>query len=532
VVIGNPPFLGDRKMIRELGEAYTATLRKIYEGRVPGGADLVCYWFDKARVAIESNSLDAAGLVATNSIRGGANRKVLDAICSMTRIFDAWSDEGWVNEGAAVRVSLVAFGNANLETNLDGIKVQAIAADLTAQDLEGLSDLTNAVKLVANSNASFIGTQKNGPFDIPRSVALGWLQLPNPNGQSNAFVVRPWANGLDVTRRPQDRWVVDFGCDMALNEAVLFETPFAHIEKVVKPTRADVRRDWHREHWWLFGDARPGLREKLSTVARLITTPMVAKHRVFAWLPTIQIPENLCVAITRADDTTFGILHSRFHEIWSLRMGTSLEDRPRYTPTTCFETFPFPAGLTPADTAHQQTEQVEGGALIPAQLQEQPVAAGVVRMSGAILKSEAYEPPASEPLPPGQQRQSLSLRTQAIQIANAAKKLNDLRDNWLNPPEWTHKVPEVTPLGMDKSPYPDRIEPKPGISEADLKALQKRTLTNLYNAKPAWLSMAHQQLDQAVAAAYGWLDYTPDMPDDEILKRLLALNLTRSGATV
>ena len=305
VVIGNPPFLGDRKMIRELGEAYSLNLRKTYEGRVPGGADLVCYWFEKARKAIEINGLGAAGLVATNSIRGGANRKVLDAICVTTRIFDAWSDEGWVNEGAAVRVSLVAFGQANNTANLNGAAVPAIAADLSAQDLSGLGDLTNASKLVANANVSFIGTQKNGPFDVPRSVAVGWLQLPNPNSRSNAVVVRPWANGLDVTRRPQDRWVVDFGCDMPLSEAALFETPFTHIERVVKPTRAQVRRDWHREHWWLFGDSRPGLRLKLSTVARFITTPMVAKHRVFAWLPAIQIPENLCVAITRADDTTF-----------------------------------------------------------------------------------------------------------------------------------------------------------------------------------------------------------------------------------
>ena len=85
-------------------------------------------------------------------------------------------------------------------------------------------------------------------------------------------------------------------------------------------------------------------------------------------------------------------------------------------------------------------------------------------------------------------------------------------------------------LGMDHSPYPDRIEPKPGISEEDLKALQKRTLTNLYNLRPSWLAMAHAQLDQAVAAAYGWTDYTADMTDEEILKRLLALNLTRSQA--
>ncbi len=205
--------------------------------------------------------------------------------------------------------------------------------------------------------------------------------------------------------------------------------------------------------------------------------------------------EQATLATARADDTSFGILHSRFHELWSLRMCTWLGvgNDPRYTPTTCFETFPFPTGLTPADTAHQQTELLESGALIPAHLQEHASKAGVVRMSGAILKSEAYEPPASEPAPPGKEHQNL--RQAAIQIATAAKKLNDLRKNWLNPPEWTHKVPEVTPLGMDKSPYPDRIEPKAGISEQDLKALQKRTLTNLYNAKPAWLSMAHQQLD-------------------------------------
>ena len=117
----------------------------------------------------------------------------------------------------------------------------------------------------------------------------------------------------------------------------------------------------------------------------------------------------------------------------------------------------------------------------------------------------------------------------AINIANAAKHLNDLRNNWLNPPEWTHRVPEVIPLGMAASPYPDRIEARPGISEADAKALQKRTLTNLYNLRPQWLAHAHEQLDLAVAAAYGWADYSAAMPDDEILKRLLALNLARAA---
>ena len=84
-------------------------------------------------------------------------------------------------------------------------------------------------------------------------------------------------------------------------------------------------------------------------------------------------------------------------------------------------------------------------------------------------------------------------------------------------------------MGMATSPYPERIEPKPGLGESDQKALQKRTLTNLYNQRPAWLAMTHQQLDAAVAAAYGWADYTPAMPEEEILRRLLALNLERAG---
>ncbi|HOM15642.1 MAG TPA: adenine methyltransferase, partial [Rubrivivax sp.] len=185
----------------------------------------------------------------------------------------------------------------------------------------------------------------------------------------------------------------------------------------------------------------------------------------------------------------FGILHSRLHELWSLRLGTSLEDRPRYTPTTTFETFPFPAGLTPADTAHQRTEAIEGGACIPAGL-----GAGV--------------------------------RAHAQAIARAAHRLVALRDAWLNPPEWTERIGEVVPLGMTASPYPDRIVARPGFE----KDLAQRTLTHLYNQRPAWLAQAHAALDAAVAAAYGWADDGAGMPDEEILRRLLALNLERAAA--
>ena len=119
-------------------------------------------------------------------------------------------------------------------------------------------------------------------------------------------------------------------------------------------------------------------------------------------------------------------------------------------------------------------------------------------------------------------------REHAINIARAAKRLNDLRERWLNPPEWIERVPEVIPLGMDASPYPDRILPRANLAATDLAELKKRTLTNLYNQRPAWLADAHVALDAAVAAAYGWADYSAAMTDNEILARLLALNHERA----
>ena len=155
-IVGNPPFLGDKKMRSELGDGYVDALRECYKGRVPGGADLVTYWFEKARAQIEAGTCKAAGLVATNSIRGGANRKVLDQILEATRIFEAWADEAWINDGAAVRVSLVCFGEGSVDTRLDGAVVERIGADLVVSASE-IADLTKARRLSENVGVSFQG---------------------------------------------------------------------------------------------------------------------------------------------------------------------------------------------------------------------------------------------------------------------------------------------------------------------------------------------------------------------------------------
>ena len=354
VVIGNPPFLGSKLLIANLGEDYVSRMYATYAGRVPAEADLVCYWFDKAGQQIASGKANRAGLVATNSIRGGANRRALSAATDKRRIFEAWSDEPWVIDGAAVRVSLVCFSRAGDEavasTRLDGAAVDEIHTDLTARR-DGIGvDLTKARRLAENAGAAFMGDTKGGPFDIPGDLAREWLRLPaNPNGRTNADVLKPWVNGMDLTRRPAGKWIVDFGLTMPVGEAALYEEPFRWTTEHVYPMRQKSRRKAYREYWWRHAEPRPNMWAALDGLSRYIATPRVAKHRLFVWLDARICPDSQLIVIARDDDTTFGILHSRFHEIWSLRLCTWLGkgNDPRYTPTSTFATFPFPTGLAP-----------------------------------------------------------------------------------------------------------------------------------------------------------------------------------------
>ena len=465
VIIGNPPFLGGKLLITNLGEDYVSTMFDVYGGRVPQEADLVCYWFVKAGEHMKAGS-KRVGLVATNSIRGGANRRALATASDGRTVFDAWSDEPWVIDGAAVRVSLICFSQADdeliAELRLDGEPVDEIYTDLTARRDGAGVDLTKARRLARNAGVAFMGDTKGGPFDVPGELAREWLQEPaNPNGRPNSDVLKPWMNGMSVTRRSADKWIVDFGWTMVREEAALYEAPFQHAQEHVHPMRQRNRRESYRRNWWRHVEPRQGMWSALGGLSRYIVTPTVAKHRLFVWLDARVCPDHQLIVIARDDDTTFGILHSRFHEVWSLRMGTWLGkgNDPRYTPTTTFETFPFPDGLSPDVPA---TDYV------------------------------------TDP------------RAQAI--ASAARQLVELRGRWLNPPELAEWVEEPVPG------YPQR--PVPRDKKAAV-ALKKRTLTNLYNARPQWLSDAHARLDAAVAAAYGW---PADIGNDTALRELLVRN--------
>ena len=437
-IVGNPPFLGHFPFREQLGDEYVNAVYDLYGDRIPNSSDLCCYWFEKTRAHIEDGSARRAGLLATQAIRFQSNRPVLARIKESGDIFNAVSDQDWVLDGASVHISIICFDDGSQTTRiLDGERINNINADLT-----GGADLTQAKTLAENRNLSFQGIGKVGDFDIPESVAIDMMAQPNPHGKPNSDVIKRWINGIDITQRSRDVWIIDFGVDMPASAAALYEAPFEYVNEKVMPTRVKNKMPWRAENWWLHGYPATTMRQALSPLQRFIGTPKVSKHRFFVWLTNDMLPSNLVITIARDDDYMLGVLSSTIHELWARRVGSQLresESGGTYTPTTCFETFPFP---TPTDEQR-----------------------GV--------------------------------------IATAAAELNRLRENWLNPVDMF------------------------GGPALNADQLRRRTLTNLYNDYPTWLANAHRLLDAAVADAYGW---PADLADEEILERMLALNLERAAA--
>ncbi|HWN42464.1 MAG TPA: DNA methyltransferase [Thermoanaerobaculia bacterium] len=472
-IVGNPPFQGGKKMRRELGDEYLDALFKVWEDRVPAEADLCSYWFEKARQQIEDGFCSRTGLLATQAIRGGANREVLHRIRETGDIFFAVSDREWILEGAAVHVSLVGFDDGGEEEKqLDGVRVNQIYANLRAS-----ANTAAASPLSTNLGFCFMGDTKGGLFEVAFPQAWEMLQQPNPHGRPNSDVLRPWINGRDLTQRSRDYFIIDFGVSSAESVAALYEAPYSLAQRMVRPLRLSNRRESYREVWWRHVEARPSMLAAIRPLNRFLCTPRVTKHRLFVWSRSPTLPDSQVFVFARSDDYFFGVLHSRLHEGWSLVQGTQVREREsgfRYTPGTCFETFPFP-----------------------------------------------------EPTPDQQEA-----------VAGAAKELDDLRNRWLNPPEWTREevlefpgsadgpwaryVHDPDERGIGTVRYP-RLIPK---DEKAAEQLRLRTLTNLYNQRPTWLDLAHRKLDETIFAAYGW---SPDLSDEEILGKLLELNLARTG---
>lgn len=471
-IVGNPPFLGDKKLRAGLGDEYVNILFRLYGSRIPNQSDLCCYWLEKTRTMVQLGTTRRAGLIATQGVRGAANREVVKRIKESGDIFFAVSDRNWILDGANVHVSMIGFGAASdSEHVLDGVQVASINSNLTAA-----TDVTRARRIAQNVGTSFQGPVKVGSFELTDRIGLEFLQTPNPNGLPSSDVIRPWVNGISINGRQLFMWIVDFH-ERQMEDAAGFAAAFEYVRENVKPERERTKRERRRRLWWIHGEVNNAFRNAVANLRRFLSTCQTSKHRILAWLPQPVLPAQTVIAFARDDDYFIGMLHSAIHEFWARATGTQLRELEsgfRYTPTTCFETFPFPE---PTDA----------------------------------------------------QREA---------IAEAARELDRLRSAWLNPPEWTREEilefpgsadgpwrryvhdPDLRGIGTVRYP---RLVPRDAETA---KHLAKRTLTNLYNERPTWLDLAHRRLDATVFAAYGWPE---DLTDDQLLEKLLALNLERAA---
>jgi type II restriction/modification system DNA methylase subunit YeeA len=262
-VVGNPPFLGGKLLRTNLGDDYVDALYRVWRERVRPEADLCCYWFEKARQQIAAGKCSRAGLLATQGIRGGANRDVLKRIKEAGDIFFAISDRDWILDGAHVHVSMVGFDRGDEKNRiLDGQQVLCINPNLTAT-----FDITTAPKLGENAGMSIQGDNKVGAFEINEAAALDWLIAPNPSGVPNSDAVRPWTNGTNITKEKTQLWIIDFAPALSLAEAAQYAGPFEYIKSHIFPVRSKNRRASRAERWWIHGDPQKAMRRALGPLA-------------------------------------------------------------------------------------------------------------------------------------------------------------------------------------------------------------------------------------------------------------------------
>ncbi len=463
-IVGNPPFIGNKRMRDALGDGYTEAVRKAYAYKVRKDSDYVMLWWYKAAKAVRKgldgwgDSAEHFGLISTNSIGQTSNRKLIKKQMGASppiSLAFAIPDHPWVAsaDGSDVRIAMTVGAVTDQPGTLQTVtrETQSTGAhwDVELKDSSGKiqpdltvgPDVVGAEPLEANMGMSYMGV-------IP--VGLGFRLDPEEIEEMGydlddlPCVIRPYLNGSDVAGNKPLRYIIDFfglEKDEAREE---YPQLYQRVRDRVKPDRDNVRRKNHRKYWWIFGEARPAMRDALSDLERYIITVETSKHQYFTFLPSEILPDQKLRVIASDDPYHLGVLSSQTHEVWSLAAGGRHVDRPVYNNTRCFDPFPFPAA-----TEAQQQRIRELGEQLDRHRKTRLAAHEGLTMTALynVLEKER----ASEPL------------------------------------------------------------------DDDERQIHEQGLVGV-------LKELHDELDAAVAAAYGW---DPGLPDEDLLQRLVALNAER-----
>ena len=508
-IVGNPPFLGNARMREALGDGYAEALRAAYP-EVPDTVDFVLYWWHKAALAVRSGRTRRFGLITTNSLRQVRQRGVLAHHCQESveagkkkstdahgctrmkalKLLWAIADHPWTDEGAAVRIAMtvgglegtpwlgrvVAEGSAETpEAEAQAVKVEGRGVDAIHEDLSAGANVAEAVALKANDGVVCEGMTPAGMgFVVTREQSENW-KFP--------VVIKPYRNGRDLADIPRDAFIIDF---FGLSEAEArnqFPGPFQHAFEHVKPERDLNNRPARRDRWWLFGEVRATFRPALNGLPRFIATVKTAKHRFFQFLDGEVIPDSKLIAFAFSDAFALGVLSSRAHLAWCDASSSALGvgNDPTYVIRRCFDPFPFPE----ATAAQKQVIRELAERLDAHRKGAQARGVTITGMYNLLEKLRAMSAPSSSPASP------LSL---------LKKQVNE-----------------------DEGDEGDKSETQDYSTPALCFTPKERELHAL--AQTEILRQLHDELDAAVAEAYGW---PVDLSEPEILERLVALNRARA----
>ena len=384
-IVGNPPFIGASTMRRALGDGYVDALRATWP-EVPESADFVMHWWHIAAEAVRAGQARQFGFITTNSIKQTFNRRVVEAQLTPSpqpspakgegakplALAFAIPDHPWVDaaDGAAVRIAMtVVFlpsplageglgerGMGKLLSVTAERETGEDAADVSLSSREGIiyadlsigANVAGAVALEANQRLSSRGVMLFGAGFIVTHEEAFTLGLGRDEGVAQH--IRAYRNGRDLTDKPRGVMVIDLFGLAAEEFRNRYPALYQWVLERVKPERDQNRDKGIRENWWIHGRPRPELRSYVVGLLRYIATVETAKHRVFQFLDADILPDNMLVNIAVDDAFHLGVLSSRIHVVWALAVGGTLENRPRYNKTRCFETFPFPEAA-PEQTA-------------------------------------------------------------------------------------------------------------------------------------------------------------------------------------
>lgn len=462
-IIGNPPFIGNKRMRDALGDGYTEALRKAYKNAVPDSADFVMYWWYKAAEILNTKTTERFGLITTNSITQSFNRRILQTFMEADNpisIIYAIPDHPWVDsgDGAAVRIAMTvaekSIKSGRLNQSLEERDISELGKEVILGERIGVihsnlkvgANVGEVKDLKATEAISSRGVIPHGAGLIITPEEARKFGLGSISGIEKH--IRNYWNGKDFTTRPRGLMVIDF-LGLSIDEVrSLYPDLYQHILLNVKPHRDENKRAAIRDKWWIFAEPRKTIRKALKGLGRYIATPQTAKHRIFQFLDIDIMPDDKLIAIALEDALFLGVLQSKIHVIYSLATGSRLGvgNDSVYDKSRCFDTFPFPT------TSLEQEEKIRN---IAEQL-------------------DAHR----------KQRQKLHPTLTITDIYNVLEKLRSGE-------ELTSKDHKIHDQGL-----------------------------------VSIIKQLHDELDTAVATAYGW---PTNLAEPEILERLVALNKERAA---